>query len=742
MSRPQPNPAGWLWALGAGTLVMAARWREIGLHGGEMPILDQWLVEGRQILLPWLEGKLTLADFFRPHHEHAPAWTRLIAWLEAVVFGRWDNQLQATLNAVLMGGFTGLFAAWLRRSLPLLPAFVLTGLAVILASLPHNWENSVWGFQAHMPLALIFVFAYQHGTLARPAGTARWWLAQAAGLAALFTLGSMWAAPVAVLLVLLWTSDLNWRKVLAAGLLALGGAALLVAARAQQPLTGAATLGAKNLPQFIAALLMQLGWPSAWPGAALLMNLPVIFLAWRLRGRKEAGPLDRTALTLGLWAAAQAAAFAFARGSYIGFVSRYGDLLALGVLANGLALWRLMQDNQRWPRLCMVILALAWSGAVAQGLNFINIQGHTLYFHEHSAQWAQTRREAVRQYLATKDQNVLASAEVRAVLFPDPAVVAQILDHPGLANLLPASVRADQSKTSGDFFSDASRDLRGYWLEFACSGGLLLLTGLLLTWKNGEQRCPGNNLPLPAAGATAAVLAVLALASGSLLFLWPEPLEFRVDRRWARFLTPTGTVPDMSFRITSDSPYPKDRLAGGAALWPEDFRNTFFGTHIDGPAFTGTAQSSPFPLSAPWFIIPYAGYPVSAGNALRFRIEDAVGTKLDEFTCPGPNPGPGPTDIGFWEIDVRKYAGKIGRLILQDQRTDAEGWVAAAPPHPVEDGPKVAATHRRSWAAEGTLSGLRSLQIISVALGLLAACSAISLWSHQRRPNAKQYESD
>ena len=95
MSRAQPNPAGWLWALGAATLVVAARWREIELHGGEIPFLDQWVVEGRQILLPWWDGKLSLADFFRPHHEHVPVWTRLLVWLETVLFGQWDAQLQA-----------------------------------------------------------------------------------------------------------------------------------------------------------------------------------------------------------------------------------------------------------------------------------------------------------------------------------------------------------------------------------------------------------------------------------------------------------------------------------------------------------------------------------------------------------------------------------------------------------------------------------------------------------------------
>ncbi len=730
MSRTQPNPAGWLWALGAATIVVAARWREIELHGGEIPFLDQWLVEGRQVLRPWLDGKLSPADFFRPHHEHVPVWTRLLVWLELGFFGQWDAQLQAMRNALVMGGFIGLFSAWLRRTLPLLPALVLTLLAVVLAGLPHSWENITWGFQSQIPLALLFGFAYLHGTFAHPPGAAAWWFAQTAGLAALFTLGSMWAAPLAVILVLLWTRDLKRQLLLVAALLTVGGVGLLLAARAQQPLTGAATLGAKNLPQFIAALLMHLGWPSAWPGAALLVNLPVIFLAWRLRGQSRADSIDRTVLAMALWATAQAAAFAYARGSYIGFVSRYGDLLALGVLANGVACWRLLPCCAHWSRLLLATFALGWCGLIGFGLKNINSQGHTLYFHEHSSLWSQQRREAVHQYLTTKDQSVLATPETRAVLFPDPAEVARLLDHPALAALLPASVRPNGPKTSGDFFSQCGHDLRAYGMELAYSGALLLLTGVLLGWRRNESP-PAPITLLPAnTNTTPLVLTVLALGSGALLFLWPQPFKFNSDHRWAQFLAPAGTVSDLSFHLSSKTSYANDRLTGGAALWPEDFRNTFFGTHIDGPAFTGQAESTPFSLTSPWYIVPFAGYPASAGNALKLRIEDPAGNILEEIACTEPNPGPGMTDIGFWAVDVRRHLGRLGRIVLLDQRTDTEGWIAAAPPHPAADGTSVAVSHRRGWAAEGSLSGLQSMQVISAILGALAV---ISLFPRARR---------
>src|SRR5690606_25287809 len=116
--------------------------------------LDQWWVEGKQILLPWLQGTLSWSAFFTPHHEHIPAWSRLFAWLQAAWLGRWDPLLQCTVNAAIFGVTVGLWGNWFRRTLPLLPALFFTLLAIAFASLPHAWENSTWGFQIHMPLAL------------------------------------------------------------------------------------------------------------------------------------------------------------------------------------------------------------------------------------------------------------------------------------------------------------------------------------------------------------------------------------------------------------------------------------------------------------------------------------------------------------------------------------------------------------------------------------------------------------
>ncbi|MEO6875656.1 MAG: hypothetical protein ABI222_12625 [Opitutaceae bacterium] len=720
-SAEQGGMAGrWLWFLGVTGIVFAARLRELHLHGSETPSLDQWDVEARQILVPWLQGKLSWTAFFTPHNEHVPAWTRLLAWLQAALLGRWDPQLQATFNAVLHGVFVGAFSSWLRRALPLAPALGLTVLAVVLAALPFGWENSVWGFQAHTPLALLFVFWHIHGSFTRRPGSTAWWLAQAAGLAGLFTYGSMWAAPAAVVATALWTAAPDRRRWIVPALITAGGIALMLFARSRQAPVHTLTLTAHTPQEFLASFLLQLGWPAAWPGACVLLFVPSFLLALQLRRRAAAENFDRVVLALAVWAAAQAAAFAYGRGGgYFGFVSRYGDLLALGVAANGIALWRLVQGTRAWRLGPAALLALVWLLAVSQGLREITTRGHTLYFHEHSELWALFRRDAVRHYLATKDLAALSTPEVREVLYPDPQGVASVLDQPGLVALLPVSLRPHATRVRGDFVSAIDSRVRTLWAAFAASGIVLLLLAAWLV--RGHPLPPVPTFAYAADPWRVPLLGLLALASGCLVFLWPKPFEFSAEKRWLALLAPRGTVEGLTWHITTETTFDKDNLTGGANLLPGEFRNLFYGTHIDGPSFIGSAQSSLFPIKSPWLVIPYAGFPVSPGNALLLRIEDASGKTLAELACPGPNPAFNAID--FWAVDVRAFSGRSARLVFHDGRNDAEGWIAAAPPQAVK-GPERAASFRRDRASEPTRFGQASLGIMALASLLLAALAA------------------
>jgi hypothetical protein len=711
MSKSIPPPAGWCWAIGAGLIVFAARCREIHLFASETPFLDQWQVEGQQILVPWLKGQFPWASLFAPHQEHIPMWTRLLVWLEASLLGRWDPLLQCTINAGLWGATVGLWSHWFRTQLPKLPAIGLSLFAVVMASLPFGWENSTWGFQSHIPLALLFITVHIHGSFAASPFTNRWWVAQIAGLFALFTLGSMWAAPLAVLIVFLWTGEYDRRRWIPAALLSGLGLGLMLWARSVQPHEGALALSANSLPQFLAALLIQLGWPSQLPAAAAILNLPVILLAWQIRGSPKTLALDRIILAIGIWAMAQACAFALARsGSWIGFVSRYGDLLALGVLANAFALWRLLQGMKRVrSRILISLFTLTWGYVLAPGLQWVSTRAHTEYFHQQSALWSSIRSEAVSDYLATKSHESLSTPEVRNVLFPDPTIVADVLDTPGLSDLLPVQLRPNATRTRGDFLSASTARLRSLWHPIGWSGIFIFLLGIILSWRYSNDS--KSALLSVAKKSSLPWLAGLSIGAVTLVFLWPMPLEFNTHKRWEKMLIPAGYIGPLSFLITTPTTYVVDNLTGGASLWPEDFRNTFYGTHIDGPSFTGSAKSSPFTLESPWLVIPIAGFPQSAGNSIGLRIEGTDSQVINEIGCQEPNP----TSIGFWQVDVQSHIGQQARIVFNDGRTDHEGWIAAASPQPTVD-KDLAANLNTAWAMEETSSAHLSLGFISALL--------------------------
>lgn len=697
------------WTLGVGLIVFGARLHEVTLHASDVPFLDQWKVEAQQVLAPWLRGELSLGAFFAPHHEHIPLWTRLLVWLQAALDGAWDPRLQMTLNAAFHATWAALLCRWLRKHLSDLALLLATALVLATACLAHAWENITWGFQSQFPLALLCLFMFVRGSFAHAIGSRCWWWAQAAGLAGLFTLGSFWVAPLLVAAVNLWAAPRARREWLAPLGLAAAGAALMALAIRSQPPEGALALQAAGLREFLHAWLFQLGWPSALPGAAVLLHLPLVALALRLRNAPQSSAFDRTLLVFGLWAVAQSAGLAYARGAGgADFVSRYSDLFAVGVIANGVILLRLAAARKRWAA-----LTPAWLGVVALGLHTVNTTGHTQYFHEHSAARAAFRENAVTAYLRNHNAKALTSEEGRGLIYPDPAAVMRLLDDPQFAALLPGRVTL---QGSGPTWGALVSERWAWWLGL---GVVLAGAGFI------ARRTPPAREPMPEPRSTALPWAALALLTGGAFLLWPRPLAWSQAERWESLLVPPGALTDLTYTFATATDYPPSRLEGAARLHPESLRNLFFGTHLDGPGFTGTARSASFKLDAPWLVVPFAGYPASAGNSLALVIEGSLGLPAATLRCDRANP----RDLAFWAVDVGAYRGRTAHLVLEDGRTDDEGWLAVAPPRPAADG-REAARREDAWDAERTIAARGTL-----ALGFLVSLAGLgaALLSARRR---------
>jgi hypothetical protein len=716
--------SAWCWAAGAAGLVLAARLHEIHVHTGDVPTNDQWKIEAGDILGPWLDGTLRPADFLAPHFEHVPMWTRLLAWLEVVVTGRWDPFVQTTVNAVAYATFIALVVQWMARHLQPVAAGAVAALVVFNACLAHDWENITWGFQSQFPLALICLFLHAEGSLSSPPGSRRWWWAQVAGFAGLFTLGGMWLAPLVVVATAWWTGARERGRALGPLLVAGLGLVTLAVLRAQAGATAQLDLLPRSPWQFLFALLDQLGWPAGWPGALVVLQLPLLLFALQLRNQPSASTFDRVVLALGLWAAGQALLLAVARGAdYSGYVSRYGELLGVQVLANALALARLAPALPRW-RLAGGVIAAAWCAVVVSGAWSLTVGGHARHFHERSATYARLRREAVQAYLERGDRSRLDDPATRAIFYQPVEQITTLLDRPRFRALLPHSVRPENPP---DFTGSLVRRVQAHAAWLVLPAGLLVLAGLAGRWRDPAAALPP--LTIMREPLLPWLAGPVAIGAAALVFCWPDPLVFDQAERWHRFFNPPGGVGALELHIIGSlHPVPDGELVGAVPLSPPAVRFEFSGTNPGTLEFTGTIWSKPFAITTPWFVVPYSGAPVAHGNGLRLRVEEPDGRFLTEIACPGPNT----QGIRYWTADVRAYAGKQARLAVYDGRTDTDAWVGAAPPIATRD----AALASRMAAA----FGWEEVAHVHYALARVAGASLLLLgiWLALGRPVSRR----
>jgi len=709
-------PSRWRWLVPAGAAVMiwAARLREIRLFGGDVPFNDQWIVEARQILLPWLEGTLRPWAFFLPHFEHIPVWTRLLAWLETAVAGRWDPLLQMTVNTTLYALFAWLVLRWLWRSFAPLAAGFVTAIIVLGGALPHAWENIAWGFQSQFPVALLFLWWHVHDSISHAPGSRRWWLAQAAGVAGLFTLASMWIAPLAVVAAWFWTRQTDRKGWLVPAIIATAGLLMLALVSWFSAQGHAFAQTKANSMDFAHALLHLLSWPSGLPGSLCLLLLPWLLHALKLRGTGNAAPVDRIIFALGLINLIQVAGLAFARAGDTGdYVSRYGDLLFVGTLAGALALVR-MGPLPGKMRTAFIALVLVWTGLVGGGLFQRATEGHARYFHQHAADNAHIRRVAVQAYLHHGDATLLEKGGTRWILFQNTEVITDLLNRPDFRALLPASVLPENSDTAPVRFTRGLLDRWVWVLGFGAAG---LGLGLLVIRYRGGSSSPPALTAAPPRWLFRLSTGIALASFGGLLF-WSQPVFTDRDARWARLLGGDAALQGMTFRFSQDTGFPSDRIQGAAPVNPVELRNRLYGTAPAGPALTCTIFSSAFTVTRDWLIIPYAGYPIGVGNGLRVQLLSTDGQHVErEIECLPPNLD----GLGFCPVDLKSVRGRLVRLVLYDGRVDTEAWVAVAPPIPA-DTPELATNLARQLQFEQH----SSLPFALLVIGICSFAGAIA----------------
>ena len=437
-SRRLPSPHALLSALALFLLIAGTRWWLIGQFATDVPWLDQWDAEAQGLYRPWQAGTLDLHTWFAPHNEHRIFFTRLLSLTLLWLNQQWDPRLQMVVNAGLYAVVAAALFLLLRKDrTPAFQVFCWVLLAV-LGCAPYAATNTLLGFQSQFYfLAGFSLLAIYFLVNSRP-GSPTWIAGALSGCAALFSMGSGYAAALAAAGVLLCSTrewKRNWMTLLAAALLT-GAGVLLRSSPADS-----AVLAAKSVADFARFLLACLSWPaSPMIFLALVSWLPfAAFLALYLRKQAADDPTARFALGVGFWVLLQAAALSIYRAnSPEGLESRYTDILAFGLLANPICAVLLLETKgplRRW----VPALAAFWFTVSAIGLYSASTNGAAISW-KHDME---IRRAATSGYLATGDQRYLDQAPPH----PDVAHVAALLRDPLLRPLLPTGIRPSLALT-------------------------------------------------------------------------------------------------------------------------------------------------------------------------------------------------------------------------------------------------------------------------------------------------------
>jgi len=429
------------------TFVLAAQLALVAAAGTDVPYLDQWDVEGRQIYPAWVDGTWRPSDLLRPHSEHRIIWTRALDVALFAANGGWDPLVQQAAGAVLRAAAAALLAWRLAWNAGRVGRWLAAG-GIAVAFLPHlAWQNALWGFQSHVYFALLFAFAAFALLEGDEITPGRQLAGVVMGIAAACAMGAGLLVPWALLGLVALRAAGRGRVDRALAREAWPALVLLGVSLVVRPGTAAnAGLHPATAGQFLAALAQAAAWPHVWtPVAAAGLNLPVmVAVAGRLALRRRAALGEDFVLLLAGWALALAAAMAWTRaggGEFDGGVpSRYADFLVLLPVANLWCAVALVRESAAARRPAYRVAAGAWAALLLLG--WAGLSGEVM---QRLILPRVRDRDAPLRVMAafqrTNDPAVFTGQPRLYVPHPDPAVIRAVISDPRLQGKLPPSLQ-------------------------------------------------------------------------------------------------------------------------------------------------------------------------------------------------------------------------------------------------------------------------------------------------------------
>jgi len=443
----------------------------INQFASPVPFWDQWDAEAVDTFIPWFDGNLTIGNLIAPHNEHRLFFTR-ISSLGLLILNdmQWDPWVQMVFCAGLAILNLWVLALILKQLLGERGYNVSLFAVALLGLIPFAAENIIWGLQVNWYLFNLFSLIAFWGVLLHREGSWRWGLGMICALLTYFNLvsGIFVAAMLLLVKSYLWLIDSKNRERYLLSLVVLGiliGIEIVLfsdfVGHVQLRHQAAADHGFWQL--FFTLLGKYLAFPFiVTPYMSIIMYLPVIVLSMVvLIKRRNPNALEIFSLTLGGWVILQAAAMVYGRLWIDTVAFRYMDILALGTIANLLALYALYDlfpKRYDWTvKIYGVLWGIAWCSMLGLFTDIIPfLQNKLVEKQEVSLN--------MRNYLATNSITILQNTTIP---YPKPQRLADILAHPKMKSILPSNLQmpdlVNAEKNEGIFIQNQTTPAVGQY---------------------------------------------------------------------------------------------------------------------------------------------------------------------------------------------------------------------------------------------------------------------------------------
>jgi hypothetical protein len=445
-------------------LFLGIRFAVIYVYGNATPFWDQWDAEAVGLYKPFIDGTLGWKHLIATHNEHHIFLTRVLALALLYINKTWNPLLQmvvsAGLHVIALTLFNSLLTRVLgRENLPVLLAFSL-----VLFSVPYGWENILAGFQSQFYFVVLFSIASVWLIVIHGPFGIKWWAGIGCGVLAFLSLASgvftfAASAFVGLMFYLIRVRKTN-RQLLAVvflfGLFICG--VLLTPTLEHQAVYKAHSLG-----EFYHALKTVLGWPiSGTVLASAFRNLPIaifiIFIVWK---RPSATDPKWFLFGLCVWSLSQVVSMAYGRANGIQS-SRYKDLYAIPIFVNFACLISLAQIYISQWRNYTILAVYLWIAVVLVSLGFY--AGRYL---PRDLSWKRetgvAQEENTKNYVATSDLKYLKDKPEFYIPFPNPGRLAEIIELPGIREILPSNINGSIKLISTHIKPDTAFVVNGYY---------------------------------------------------------------------------------------------------------------------------------------------------------------------------------------------------------------------------------------------------------------------------------------